>query len=370
MMLLLMGAIGMLLLSATSSFADAPVLESVRVPENGLHPTLTWSLPAGVQPLFMEVATSPATNADGYLGGRANVSFSTLEGGQTSFTDDFSYRPGTYYAHVAGHDQKCVGGVCALVQFSNIVAFEIGVGGVPALLSVGQDAGRLTAGWSLPSGFDADYIEVATGPGVYSFGELKGAFLDENLVWADELPVDSLTYRSPSALPPGTYYVHVGFFEKLRCVNPLAPACVEEFTGILPVTIAAERGSAEQQPQQQKSTPVAADKVTSFSALKCASTQKAGDLIVQASLDENGTISAGGTLNVPNAAKVFKLKTVSVKAAAGKTVTIKVKLAKKALKAVKKALKRTKKVKASLTITARDAAGNTKIEKRAVKLKR
>jgi hypothetical protein len=51
-------------------------------------------------------------------------------------------------------------------------------------------------------------------------------------------------------------------------------------------------------------------------------------------------------------------------------VTVKLKLAKQVLKAAKKALKRKKKVKASLTITARDAAGNTKIEKRAVKLKR
>jgi hypothetical protein len=50
-------------------------------------------------------------------------------------------------------------------------------------------------------------------------------------------------------------------------------------------------------------------------------------------------------------------------------VTLKVKLAKKALKAVKKALKRHKKPKASLTITAKDATGNKRSEKRVVKLK-
>jgi hydroxymethylglutaryl-CoA reductase len=112
-----------------------------------------------------------------------------------------------------------------------------------------------------------------------------------------------------------------------------------------------------------------ADKVTSFKALKCASPQKARNLVVQASMPENGTITVGGTVSVPNASKVFKIKAVSVKAVAGKTVSLKVKLAKKALKAIKKALKRHKKVKAKLSIIAKDTAGNTKTEKRSVKLK-
>jgi uncharacterized repeat protein (TIGR01451 family) len=112
-----------------------------------------------------------------------------------------------------------------------------------------------------------------------------------------------------------------------------------------------------------------ADKVTSFASLKCASTQRAGGLVVQASMPENGTITVGGSVNVPNAARVFRLKAVSVNATAGRTVKITVKLAAKTLKAVKKALKRHKKVRANLTITARDGAGNVKGEKRAVKLK-
>ena len=86
-------------------------------------------------------------------------------------------------------------------------------------------------------------------------------------------------------------------------------------------------------------------------------------------MPENGTITVGGTVSVPNASKVFKLKRVTVNAVAGKTVKIKVKLPGKALKATRKALKRRRKVKASLTVTAKDGAGNSRSEKRSVKLK-
>jgi hypothetical protein len=112
------------------------------------------------------------------------------------------------------------------------------------------------------------------------------------------------------------------------------------------------------------------DKVTSFSSLKVASSQKAANLFVTASMPESGTIAVGGTVSVPNASKVFKLKTVSVKTLPGATMKIRVKLSSKALKAAKKALGRHRKVRANLSITARDAAGNTKTEKRSVKLKR
>jgi hypothetical protein len=173
------------------------------------------------------------------------------------------------------------------------------------------------------------------------------------------------TYTSaPLQFPPGVYYFHVSAI--LSTCDDITIPCVDEFS-IPPVLL---NVPPDPPPAPPPPPPPPPDTVTSFSALKCASTQKAGDLVVQASMGENGTITVGGTLNVPNAAKVYKLKAVSVSATAGKTVTVKLKLTKQVLKAAKKALKRKKKVKASLTITARDAAGNTKIEKRAVKLKR
>jgi hypothetical protein len=115
--------------------------------------------------------------------------------------------------------------------------------------------------------------------------------------------------------------------------------------------------------------PTCPDKVTSFSALKVAGTQKLTTLKVRAGMDEPGTISVAGTVSMPNASKVYKLKAVKVSAFVGATMTIKVKLPKKALKAAKRALRRHRKVKANLTITARDKLGNVKVEKRSIKLK-
>jgi hypothetical protein len=115
--------------------------------------------------------------------------------------------------------------------------------------------------------------------------------------------------------------------------------------------------------------PPACDVVT-FSVLKVASSQKLKKLAVRAALDEPGTISVTGTVSVPNASKVYKLKAVTVNVFVGATMTIRVKLPKKALKAARRALRRGKKVKAKLTVTARDRVGNQKAERRSVNLKR
>jgi hypothetical protein len=117
-------------------------------------------------------------------------------------------------------------------------------------------------------------------------------------------------------------------------------------------------------------TPAQSGNVSSFLALRVRSRQKAGKLIVSAAMREHGTITVGGNLNVPNAARVFKLKAVSVTAPAGKTVKITVKLPVKLLKAVRKALKKHKKVTANLTITAKNEAGNTETKKRTIRLRR
>jgi hypothetical protein len=116
--------------------------------------------------------------------------------------------------------------------------------------------------------------------------------------------------------------------------------------------------------------PPPPDKITAFSLLKVASSQKVAKLVVRVGMGEPGTITLGGTVNVPNASKVYKLKSVSATAVPGATVTIRAKLAKKGLKAVKRALRRRRTVKAKLTITAKDVAGNTKTAKRTVRLKR
>ena len=85
---------------------------------------------------------------------------------------------------------------------------------------------------------------------------------------------------------------------------------------------------------------------------------------------EQCTANAKGTVAVPGAAKVFKLRPATKKIAAGGKAKLKLKFAKKTLKAVKRALAKRKKLKAKLTVTANDVGGNSTTKKQTVRLKR
>lgn len=246
-----------------------------------------------------------------------------------------------------------------------------------------QASGVVTANWTLP----VDPIYLAGGIEWYTdptTDPTYGYFVGSDGVGGGvgfqifDPPGRDTSWSSDAfpPFPPGTYYFHVSAYDSTKCITFLEPDCLgDEFT-TPPVRLDVPGDVTPPppppppvRPPPPPPPPPPADKVTSLSALKCAATQKAGILVVQASMPENGTITVGGTLNVPNAAKVFKLKAVSVSAPAGKIVKVTVKLPSKVLKAVKKAIRKHKKVKANLTITARDVAGNTKLEKRSVKLR-
>jgi hypothetical protein len=221
----------------------------------------------------------------------------------------------------------------------------------PTNVTVSENAGRLAVSWDLALNSLSSAVEIAHSAKTAA----NGSFSDPGKISASVDESDS-TYTSPP-LANGTWYVHVASYD------PTSPSCTyvggdlkckTEYSS----TVTARVGSGSP----------GGDTSTAFATLRVPSKQKAAKLRVQASMGENGTITVGGTLNVPNAAKVYRLKAVSVSAAAGKTVTVRVKLTKQALKAVRKALLRHRKVKASLTITAKDGAGNTKTAKRAVRL--
>ena len=101
----------------------------------------------------------------------------------------------------------------------------------------------------------------------------------------------------------------------------------------------------------------AADKTAPKQTVKAAKKQKLA-LKISVTLNEPGTVTLTGSVNVPGASKKLKFKPVSKNAGAGQTVTLKPKLSKKNAKSVKKALKRKKKLTAKFKIKAIDAAGN------------
>jgi hypothetical protein len=339
------------LLAPAAAQAVAPTLDPLG--QANRHITATWTLPTGSQALLLEVSASDLTEADGTF---ADLLYDEFDPIPTSpYTSPVQFSPGTYHVHVCGDPCTSPADFSATQQITiDPVDWPLAP---PVLTSAGQSGRYLTATWTTGA-LLTDFIEAAASPAT----DEDGFFLPQSRVLGPELlPDDQRSYQSRLQLPAGTYWVHVAAYDP-NCVGLTAFAC-DVFSKAETVTVPAD---APPPPPP----PPPADTVTSFSTLKCASRQKAAHLSVQVAMPENGTITVGGTLNVPNAAKVYKLKAVAVKALAGKVVTVRVKLPKKTLKAVKKALKRRKQVKANLTITARDAAGNTKTQKRSVKLKR
>jgi len=371
--LVLFGVLLSLSVSVPVARADPPVLQSIAVDSAG-HPTVDWSLPsAQTKSLFYEIATAPDTNGQGFFLSRKLAAFGVLDPGDTEVTDVFEHPAGTFYVHVAGHDSSCVGGACEQVEFSDVCAFDAGAAGAtgasgaigsrvtcavppapPTLVAVGQQSRFLTASWLLAAGTASDFIEVAATPET----DADGFFVDPK---AQLFLVDpaQTTFQSSLQFPAGVYYVHVAAYD------PACDACPDAFSGVLAVTIPAD---SVLQPGPLPLLP-AVDKVTGFSVVKVASRQSIKHLVVRASMAENGSITVRGTVIVPGAAKVFKLKTVSARALAGKLVQVKIPVGKKALVAARRALKRHRKVKAQLSIIAHDDAGNTALVKRTIRFR-
>jgi hypothetical protein len=167
------------------------------------------------------------------------------------------------------------------------------------------------------------------------------------------------TYTSPP-LGNGTWYVHVASYDPTGAcpINPKTGDvnCKKEWSS--PVVAQVGSGPA----------PGAGDIVTSFALLEVSSHQRLTRLRVRAAMPERGTITVGGTIEIPAGRKARKLKAVAAAVTAGRVVTVRVKLAKKVSKAARKALERHVKVRARLTVTAVDAAGNRTAQKRVVRL--
>jgi hypothetical protein len=211
--------------------------------------------------------------------------------------------------------------------------------------------------------------------------DVDGFFTDPGTI-AYAYDDTSTTFDSaPFQFPPGTWYVHVSAYDPATC-DPVTGFCTEEFSSP-PVTLVVPPDPpppplpppppTPPAPPPAPAPPAAAaqpDTVTAFASLSVRASQKVDKLLIEAVMAEAGTIAAAGTVNVPNLSKVYKFKTASATAAPGVKVPLRPKLPAKAVKAVKKALKKRKKLKAKITITATDNAGNKKVERRTIKLKR
>jgi hypothetical protein len=132
-----------------------------------------------------------------------------------------------------------------------------------------------------------------------------------------------------------------------------------------PTPTPAQEASPTQQPLLDTTTPGL--------TLGGKKTQKAGKTVsvVVSATTEDLWASASGSVSVPGASKIYRLKTIQNRfVARGSKATLKLKVPTKAQKAIKRALRRKRNVKANVKLTARDGAGNLTTGKRTVKLKR
>jgi hypothetical protein len=114
-------------------------------------------------------------------------------------------------------------------------------------------------------------------------------------------------------------------------------------------------------------TDTVAPKLSFVGAGKTQDVDKLGLTVL---VDEIADVTVTGSVSVPGAAKVYRIKKVTKRVAAGKRTRIGLKLSEKARKAIKKALKNGQRLKAKLNISAKDLAGQRTVKRASIKLKR
>jgi plastocyanin len=143
-----------------------------------------------------------------------------------------------------------------------------------------------------------------------------------------------------------------------------------EMTGA--VAVQASGGTQGPGPGGGPPAPVSADKTQPSLKLGGKTTQRAlrrRAVLVAVEVNEASSVVAKGTVAVPGASKVIRLKQASKQLAAGAKANLKLKLPKQAPRAFGRALDRGRRLTAKVTVTAKDAAGNTRSAKRKIALK-
>jgi hypothetical protein len=213
--------------------------------------------------------------------------------------------------------------------------------------------------WTLPTGTKGAAtsvaLETATSAEVGTEALNDGYFLQHNLQNNVPLAPSATSYTDLHEYKPGTYFVHVEGYDP-DYTFPCAPCFPWKFSNILSFDVV-------KPPPVGGSGGGGVDKLAPLQTLSFSAVQRIGRLRVTTRTSEAGTVSAGGTVAVPGSSRVYRLKGTSKSVAANVKTTLLLKLSKKSLKAVRRALKKHKRVKAKVTVTATDAAKNTRSAK-------
>jgi hypothetical protein len=114
------------LVGAEPAEAAPPTLVSVGHVRG--HPSASWTLPPGVEPQTVEVATQSLVASDGSFFQEYVKIFDVVsdQPSRTTWLSAEKLNPGRYYVHVSGFDEACaLAGQCPFREWSNILVLEI-----------------------------------------------------------------------------------------------------------------------------------------------------------------------------------------------------------------------------------------------------
>jgi hypothetical protein len=100
-------AVALALLWVPSAEAGPPRSTTITVGQTHRHLTATWSLPPGVDPQVIEIATAPNTGPDGSFLEENREEVNKLGSGQTWYADAEELGLGTHWVHIQTFDNNC-----------------------------------------------------------------------------------------------------------------------------------------------------------------------------------------------------------------------------------------------------------------------
>jgi hypothetical protein len=266
---------------------------------------------------------------------------------------------------LTGRNRRAIAPVIALAAAAVVLAMLTAPAAAkpPVLGTVGANKGFAGAAWSLPSGVQPEFYEVASDTATGTFGY----FLQRNLLRFGTLdPGQTCVVDDGPPLSPGVYYIHVAGHDR----DPAAPQI--EFSATKRIVILASggtfacSGSGGGGGGGGGGTVKDADKPSC--SLRFARRQDVDKLHVRGRMNEAGMLSATAVVVVGKKPMAFKLSSRTVKT--NQFARLPLKLAKKRdLRAVKRALRRGKRLKVRALVTARDRAGNEQERRVTIRLR-
>ncbi len=255
----------------------------------------------------------------------------------------------------------------------------------PVLLTVGADGGRATALWAKEPEMKSRFVEIATQPDVNENGYFRGV----NVFSFSTVGAQQTSFKDacqPCVLQVGRkYFVHVAtedskYFGKCPgrefsntmslVLNQDNTTTVEDLGGGHPPCPRTPAGTISGGTPPPSAGP-GPDRLAPFLSLNARRRQDIDKLHVTVRPNEQVTVNATGRVNTSGgAAKVLRFKRVTRSVAAQKRTKLRLRLTRKSLRTVKRTLRRGKRLRAKLTLTAKDRAGNTRVDRVSVRLRR